>query len=230
MGIWSRRLERAVCRRSLLLGVGRIDLNRKRASLVLHLPKQQSRTIGMLKKRNPKSQGMLTPPIPVRDCGMKRTSALSACGTPMLRRRTSRNSRGPAPQVVLGSNSGSLGQTQVSQLTSNAPRTILKRPSAAPSTSSSSSAAAQKSIQEREASYQAARDRIFGNGPAEAEGSDASQPKSTIIRIPRGPEASPNEPTPKAGFAGRVRKQGHGRTISDLEGIKEAIKNSGPVS
>ncbi|KAG8904870.1 hypothetical protein FRB99_001037 [Tulasnella sp. 403] len=129
------------------------------------------------------------------------------------------NSRAPPPQVVLASNSGS---TQIPQLLANAPRTILKRPTAAgsgPAQTSASSAATQKSLQEREASYQAARERIFGSASPAPEGDSATN----IIRTPRGPpdlaSGDGANTTPKAGFAGRVARRGHGRTISDLEGI-----------
>ncbi|KAG8965000.1 hypothetical protein FRC00_013776 [Tulasnella sp. 408] len=113
-----------------------------------------------------------------------------------------------------------------------------------PSPSATPSAAPTKTLQEREASYQAARERIFGATSESDSKADSPTPgtgEATIIRAPRGPPAetaSPNSPSPadagttsaagppRAGFVGRVRKQGHGRTVSDLENIGEFIKST----
>lgn len=112
---------------------------------------------------------------------------------------------------------------------------ILKRPSASPSPSSSAAVdSQQKSFAEREAQYQAARDRIFGGTPP----SDASNtgrpivksrtppsstspkltsqnpPISNVIRNPRGPDAvSCDYPTAQSrgvsrGFRGRRGTRG----------------------
>jgi len=148
------------------------------------------------------------------------------------------NARDPQPKVVLATTAGSSTPSQIPDSLLNAPRTILKRPassSTAPTTSSTQ-AAGQKTIQEREASYLAARDRIFGPGssgsssPAGEDAVNRTPVPSNVIRPPRGPPsvtpvgdpvgAVEPAPAPLAGFAGRVaKKRGHGRTVSDLEGI-----------
>jgi len=143
------------------------------------------------------------------------------------------NARDPQPKVILTSTAGSSTPNQIPDSLLNAPKMILKRPTSSPASSSPSpSALSQKSIQEREASYQAARERIFGSSSPVSDGAPTN-----IIRSPRGPptgvnpaivsdsdeapavsETVANAPT---GFAGRVqKKKGHGRTVSDLEGIK----------
>ncbi|TCD67360.1 hypothetical protein EIP91_000227 [Steccherinum ochraceum] len=99
---------------------------------------------------------------------------------------------------------------------------ILKRPSASSSSAASSSNgsdAQQKTYAEREAQYQAARERIFGSGtttptqgvstsdrnkrssaryPGSPPGS-ASPPPSTVIRNPRGPEDTTRTRGPDSG-------------------------------
>ena len=142
------------------------------------------------------------------------------------------NSQGPQPEITLASGSSSLSQTQISGSIGSAQRTILKRPTAGTSPTSPQSKETQKSLQEREASYQAARERIFGGSGSE-EGRQTTAPAvSNVIRTPRGPPevastsvAADTVPTPKSGFAGRIRKQGHGRTISDLENVGDFLKN-----
>ncbi|KAK0205427.1 hypothetical protein DFS33DRAFT_766157 [Desarmillaria ectypa] len=57
---------------------------------------------------------------------------------------------------------------------------ILKRPTSSTNSSVSSDVLSAESFREREARYQAARERIFGNGD--------SEPSSTVVRNPRGPE------------------------------------------
>ncbi|KAG8993950.1 hypothetical protein FRB94_010249 [Tulasnella sp. JGI-2019a] len=160
------------------------------------------------------------------------------------------NTRDPQPKVILTSTAGSSTPSQIPDSLLNAPKVILKRPtSSSPSPSSPPPGApVPKSIQEREASYQAARERIFGAGsgtstptatdePISSRGPPVAGnitpvPTSTVIRPPRGPppalpdiaagnNVEPAAPSPVAGFAGRVaKKRGHGRTISDLEGIR----------
>lgn len=154
------------------------------------------------------------------------------------------NARDPQPKVVLASTAGSSTPSQIPDSLLNAPRMILKRPtSSSPSPSSPQSGSpGQKSIQEREASYQAARERIFGAGAGAGSAADepvaslgppsgnATPVPSNVIRPPRGPpsafpdaagNAEPPALSPVAGFAGRVaKKRGHGRTVSDLEGIR----------
>ncbi|KAG8845295.1 hypothetical protein FRB96_002584 [Tulasnella sp. 330] len=150
------------------------------------------------------------------------------------------NSQDPQPKVVLASTAGSSTPSQIPDSLLNAPKMILKRPtSSSPSPSCPPSGSpTQKSIQEREASYQAARERIFGTGTTTEETSTSRGPASdnatpvpsNVIRPPRGPPSAfpesagntePASPGPIAGFAGRVaKKRGHGRTVSDLEGIR----------
>ncbi|KAK0469063.1 uncharacterized protein EV420DRAFT_1633496 [Desarmillaria tabescens] len=66
---------------------------------------------------------------------------------------------------------------------------ILKRPTNSPN-SSVSSVPSTESFREREARYQAARERIFGNGNENGEGLG---PSSTVVRNPRGPEEGSTE-------------------------------------
>jgi hypothetical protein len=87
---------------------------------------------------------------------------------------------------------------------------ILKRPqSSSPSQSSATFSAPPpaETLQEREARYAAARERIFG-----AEGSEgtAASPKPSdnvkIIREPKAPEMTPGKQTQSTGFKGRGGK------------------------
>lgn len=121
----------------------------------------------------------------------------------------SSNNKAPMPEVVVSHNISSSVVSPPPAAFQPALR-ILKRPS--PSASSSSSQASiaatdlQKSYAEREAQYQAARDRIFGEGtppssnsavkPPSRKNSPIPSPSITsvaIVRQPRGPDTSPVE-------------------------------------
>lgn len=100
-----------------------------------------------------------------------------------------------------------------------APLRILKRPSSTNSKSSPPSTGVQtpKTFKEREAQYQAARERIFGE---EASGKDKdsngrgkpkaalNSPKSSVIRDPLGP-ATIIDGEAKQGFLTRRKKADH---------------------
>ena len=91
---------------------------------------------------------------------------------------------------------------------------ILKRPtatspSALQSTPSTDNASAQDSLREREARYNAARERIFGSeSPASSSSNvttpkppNTSQPQVKLVREPRGPNS--DSPFASRGFEGR---------------------------
>ena len=86
---------------------------------------------------------------------------------------------------------------------------ILKRPSPSPSNSdpsSNSSTLDSSTLKEREARYQAARERIFGadgaNASPPAVSIDTPPPAARIVREPRGPGESKDSESSK-GFARR---------------------------
>lgn len=120
--------------------------------------------------------------------------------------RTS-NSKAPMPEVVTSSNTFSTVISPPPAAFQQSLR-ILKRPSSSQSSSSSlatlPSDLQQKSYAEREARYQAARDRIFARTPESSGHNDANpqgrSPSSipspntvVIVRQPRGPEAQPQD-------------------------------------
>ena len=126
---------------------------------------------------------------------------------------TASNQRAPMPQLVMaGSGTGSVGATSPPPAAFQPALRILKRPTASPSSSSSassvptlgsgSSSSSSGTYAEREARYQAARDRIFGDSsPSPGASNDQSQPKTQasapklnppqvrIAREPKGPPA-----------------------------------------
>ncbi|KAL1680587.1 hypothetical protein EV122DRAFT_276046 [Schizophyllum commune] len=82
---------------------------------------------------------------------------------------------------------------------------ILKRPTNASPSPSPSPPVNTQSLQEREAKYQAARERIFGSGSSSAEASSSSlsakkEEGAKHIRQPKGPEGSDQR---EKGFKGR---------------------------
>ncbi|KIK68313.1 hypothetical protein GYMLUDRAFT_35696 [Collybiopsis luxurians FD-317 M1] len=90
---------------------------------------------------------------------------------------------------------------------------ILKRPANNQSNSSTSTPAVSKeSLEDREARYQAARQRIFGDDTTSA-GSEAStyhlasKKDNSVIRNPRGPdETVSTDATPSKGFSSRATR------------------------
>ncbi|KAI9068655.1 hypothetical protein FKP32DRAFT_1587507 [Trametes sanguinea] len=115
------------------------------------------------------------------------------------------NARAPVPQVVIAGSSTSAALSAPPAAFQPVMR-ILKRPSASPSPSSSSSGSptandqsASKSYAEREARYQAARERIFGESRPATEATDAQPPETgggaavpTPVRITREPRGPPS--------------------------------------
>ncbi|KAF8513706.1 hypothetical protein BU17DRAFT_95061 [Hysterangium stoloniferum] len=135
------------------------------------------------------------------------------------------NSRTPMPHIQISTTTTTTRIPVPPAAALQGPLRILKRPSAASSSSPSPSggAQAQKSFKEREAQYQAARERIFGEAAAASKETDkdaagppagvkpktmtatASIAKSTIIRDPLGPSVT-TEAELNRGFRGRRRK------------------------
>jgi SUZ domain len=127
-----------------------------------------------------------------------------------------RNSRIPMPEIQLSTTSSSSGVSLPPPAAFEAPLRILKRPSAANSKSPSpvTGPQPQKTFQEREAQYQAARERIFGEDGSGI-GKDGSgsgklttaldSARSSISRDPLGP-ASMTDGEAKQGFRARRKK------------------------
>ncbi|OSC96499.1 hypothetical protein PYCCODRAFT_1441025 [Trametes coccinea BRFM310] len=119
------------------------------------------------------------------------------------------NARAPMPQVVIaGSSTSNAAALSPPPAALQPVMRILKRPSASPSSSASSPGSstandpsASKSYAEREARYQAARERIFGESQPATETTDAQQPEgganarsatnATPVRITREPKGPP---------------------------------------
>ena len=135
---------------------------------------------------------------------------------------TASNQRAPMPQLVMaGSGTGSVGATSPPPAAFQPALRILKRPTASPSSSSSTSSiptlgsgssnSSSGTYAEREARYQAARDRIFGDSspsPVTSEQrppkTQTSAPKSSppqvqITREPKGPPAADADATSPGG-------------------------------
>ncbi len=155
------------------------------------------------------------------------------------------NQRAPMPQLVMaGSHTGAAATSPPPAAFQPALR-ILKRPTASPSSSSSASSlptsgngssnSSSDTYAEREARYQAARDRIFGDSsPSLGRPNEQSQPKTQssapkpsppqvqIAREPRGPPAAdPDAASPDGkgqggesrGFGSRRgKRRGAGKT------------------
>ncbi|KAL0945991.1 hypothetical protein HGRIS_012269 [Hohenbuehelia grisea] len=135
------------------------------------------------------------------------------------------NTRAPMPEVLVKSATGGTGAVIAPPPAAfQAPMRILKRPtSAAPSARSDSSSRNAESLQEREARYHAARERIFGLGEAEGgsaaestlalsrqdnrtnkPGSHTSKPSVPVVRAPLGPSEG-IDGQQNHGFSGRSR-------------------------
>ncbi|KAI1790106.1 hypothetical protein LXA43DRAFT_532584 [Ganoderma leucocontextum] len=129
------------------------------------------------------------------------------------------NQRAPMPELVIaGSSTSGAAATSPPPAAFQPSLRILKRPTASSSSSSSASSlptagsgssnASSSTYAEREARYQAARDRIFGNNsPSPGTPSEPSQPKTQnsapkrsppsvqIVREPKGPSIADPEAT-----------------------------------
>jgi hypothetical protein len=105
------------------------------------------------------------------------------------------------PMPVIRSSSGS-SSFPIPLEALQEPRRILKRPTNA--SNPGVAAPLTKSVSEREASYQAARDRIFGTPEQQTKPSNESQRTSSgIVRTPIG---APSNPASHAGFTKRSTK------------------------
>lgn len=145
-----------------------------------------------------------------------------------------RNFRVPMPEIQLSTTSLSSGVSLPPPAAFETPMRILKRPSATNSKSSptATDTQTQKTFQEREAQYQAARERIFGeNGSGIGKDRSGSgkpkvaldSPRSSISRDPLGP-TSVTDGEAKQGFRARrkkgVRAETETSTLEDEE-VKE---------
>jgi len=141
------------------------------------------------------------------------------------------NNKAPMPELVIASTSATSSSVPPPPAAFQPSLRILKRPSASPTPTSiqSGSADLQKSYAEREAQYQAARERIFGGdsttppqGAATTEknrkianrssGSimeNATAVSSTVIRNPRGPDSA-SQDTPRTRGADTGSSEGRG--------------------
>ncbi|KAJ7211062.1 hypothetical protein B0H12DRAFT_1329951 [Mycena haematopus] len=120
------------------------------------------------------------------------------------------NTRAPMPHLIT-----STAATPPAAALQPAMR-ILKRPSAAPTSPLPPPAAPGETLREREARYQAARDRIFA-GSADG-GSDQKGVGAGVVRNPKGPApASEGEDTdtPPKGFG--ARRSGKAKPERDSE-------------
>jgi hypothetical protein len=109
------------------------------------------------------------------------------------------NTQSPMPEVVVVRSSSTTPSIVAHPSVFQSPMRILKRPSNSQSSSASSLSSAtdsqsHQSLAEREARYQAARERIFGEERAgkglEASGKEASRATTTVVRNLRGPSSS----------------------------------------
>ncbi|KAF9781315.1 hypothetical protein BJ322DRAFT_1080394 [Thelephora terrestris] len=123
------------------------------------------------------------------------------------------NSKSPMPQLVISRPSTSTTVFSPPPSTViQAPMKILKRPTQTTTPSNTSSASPSldnKSLAEREARYQEARERIFG-GPSKPSGQDdpktrtpPSKPVSNITRDPAGPQPDGSDSNASQGFGSK---------------------------
>lgn len=150
---------------------------------------------------------------------------------------THSNQRAPMPQFVMGGlSTGGASVTSPPPAAFQPALRILKRPTASPSSFSStsslptpgsgSSSTSSSTYAEREARYQAARDRIFGdNSPSPSTPNEPNQPSTQsssskpspplvrIVREPKGPPAAEPEAMSSDGRSqsGDSRGFGNGR-------------------
>jgi hypothetical protein len=129
--------------------------------------------------------------------GRRRSSSLLLSGNHST---LCRNAKVPAPMPTIVSAS-SAGHALPPPAAFQPALRILKRPSpssSTPGSSSNSSTPDPSNLKEREAQYQAARERIFGaDSPANppAMGANTQPPAARIVREPRGPgESKGSEP------------------------------------
>jgi len=152
------------------------------------------------------------------------------------------NAKEPMPEIVLASSTAVASAVVPPSEALQAPMRILKRPTpqTRPSESSLSGAQSQKSLADREAEYQAARERIFASSSAakEKDKSRSASPKTpapqepgvSVLRNPRGPTAG-NAGTAR-GFGGkRGGKRGSkGKSSPDTPPMSTPAEPSGEVA
>lgn len=155
------------------------------------------------------------------------------------------NSHTPMPQIQPSTTSTSAGAQLPPAAVFEAPLRILKRPSgASKSPSPLNGTQAPKSFKEREAQYQAARERIFGEEAREkTAGTRNDKPKSprpaerpNIIRDPIGPTSPSADGETSRGFQARKKKKkgGHntpnepGTPPKDVEHASSGASNEQP--
>lgn len=145
-----------------------------------------------------------------------------------------RNAKAPMPELVIASSNTTSVAPPPPAAILQAPMRILKRPTASPnSNANSASSQPSETLAEREARYQAARERIFGgDSSASKNASDSSVSKlkkgrrsqsgesspgptanTNVLRNPLGPSDSPGNQTSK-GFKRRSGK-GPGAPVID---------------
>jgi SUZ domain len=144
-----------------------------------------------------------------------------------------RNTQAPMPDVVItpsSTNSTSYTVSPPPAAVFQAPMRILKRPSSnSPSSSAMNvSNSTRETLAEREARYQAARERIFKDDisqnspdegvkapspPNESSRSPKIAQKTNVVRSPRGPEST-TAGSPAAGFGARQKRNPPGSSPS----------------
>ncbi|KAF8585640.1 hypothetical protein K439DRAFT_1632459 [Ramaria rubella] len=133
------------------------------------------------------------------------------------------------PEIQLSTTTSSMGIRLPPAAAFEAPLRILKRPSSTSQSPSPSTTQTQKTFKEREAQYQAARERIFGEDTSEKDPDRSgnaggksklmnSAARSIIIRDPLGP-TSGTEDDANSGFHTR-RKKG-GRVVTQVSTQEE---------
>ena len=162
-----------------------------------------------------------------RKCGRTRECHHLVCSKHHHRQYSSSNQRAPMPELVMSGSSTS-GSSAVSPPPAafQPVLRILKRPTATTSssassvTSTSSSDPSSNSFADREARYQAARDRIFResgstSGSPNATMTGASQTSPLLVQIARDPKGPPPQDGPASasgrGQGGDSRGFGHRR-------------------
>ncbi|KAJ7323811.1 hypothetical protein DFH08DRAFT_886968 [Mycena albidolilacea] len=121
------------------------------------------------------------------------------------------NSRAPMPSLIIsGSSTTSSAAAPPPPAAFQPAMRILKRPSNAGPAAAPPPVAAGETLKEREARYQAARERIFGSdsdGGASSPGDKKDKKAGGVVRNPRGPAAPLDAETPPKGFT--VRRSGN---------------------
>ena len=147
-----------------------------------------------------------------------------------------RNTRPPMPQIQPSTTSTSASAVPPAAAF-EAPLRILKRPSPTNSKLASplNGVQIQKSFKEREAQYQAARERIFGDDPREKGQDGGGKPKlnpatarSSIIRDPTGPIFAPADGDAKGGFKARQKSGSIPKTAPLQEAVAETMQERDP--